>query len=259
MNNPKNIQDELRSLESSLPVNNIQPFSVPEGYFEGLPAAILARVKNTEVSADAELNELSPLLAAIPKSTPYAVPSSYFENTLENISGLTQESDSQVLDMIGRNTPYQAPEGYFETLPAEILSKVSKPKAKVVPLFAKTWMRVASAAAVAGVLFFGGYQLLKNNGNDIPVTANTQTVPNDQNLLANNMQPIEKEIKQASTKELEDFIATVQTSTEGIVENEKSTSDNKEVEELLKDVSTKEMESFLSAMPLAEEDFITTN
>lgn len=259
MSNPINIQDELRSLESSLPVNNIQPFTVPEGYFEGLPAAILAKLKNTEVSADAELQELSPLLAGIPKRTPYAVPSSYFENTVEDFSGLTQESDSPILNAIGKNTPYQAPESYFDGLAKEILAKVSKPQAKVVPLFARTWMRVASAAAVAGALFFGGYQLLVNNDREVtPGVAQQTTIANDQNLLANNSQPLEKEIRQVSTKELEDFIATVQPGTESIVD-EKSTSDKNEVEELLKDVSTNEMESFLSAMPLVDEDILTIN
>jgi hypothetical protein len=259
MNNPKNIQDELRSLESGLPVNNIQPFSVPDGYFEGLATIMLAKVKNIEVSAGAEISELSPLLAGIPKTTPYAVPSSYFENTLEDISGLTKESDSPMLNAIGKNTPFSVPEGYFENLPVEIMAKVSKPKAKVVPLFGRTWMRVASAAAIAGALFLGGYQLLRDNSKELPSTAATQNESIDQNLLASNTQPIEKDIREASTKELEDFIATVQANPESTTENIKSTSDRTEVEELLKDVSTKEMESFLSAMPMTDDDFLTTN
>ena len=258
MSNPKNIQDELRSLESGLPVNNIQPFSVPDGYFEGLAAAILAKVKEMEVSANAELNELSPLLAGISKKTPYAVPSFYFDNTLEDLSGLTKESDSPIIDAIGRNMPYRISEGYFENLPAEILAKVAKPKAKVVPLFAKTWMRVASAAVIAGALFFGGYQLLRAD-NKVPSTAATQTKSNDEKLLANNTQPIEKEIKQVSTKELEDFIATVQTNPETTTEKTKNTSDKTDVEELLKDVSTTEMESFLSAIPMPEDEFPITD
>jgi hypothetical protein len=211
-----------------------------------LATIMLAKVKNIEVSAGAEISELSPLLAGIPKTTPYAVPSSYFENTLEDISGLTKESDSPMLNAIGKNTPFSVPEGYFENLPVD-------------PLFGRTWMRVASAAAIAGALFLGGYQLLRDNSKELPSTAATQNESIDQNLLASNTQPIEKDIREASTKELEDFIATVQANPESTTENIKSTSDRTEVEELLKDVSTKEMESFLSAMPMTDDDFLTTN
>jgi hypothetical protein len=258
MNNQKNIQEELRSLESGLPVNNIQPFSVPENYFNGLAEAILEKVKNMEASAKAELIELSPLLAGIPKLTPYAVPSSYFEDTLEDITRFSQESDSPVLDAIGRAMPYAVPVGYFESLPTEIMARVDKPKAKVVPLFGRTWMRVASAAAIAGALFLGGNQLLKNSSNDTPSTAVVTSTPGDQNLLADNTQPIEKVIKQASTKELEEFISTVHVNPSATTESVKNTSDKSEVEALLKDVSTSEMENFLSAMP-ADDEFLTIN
>src|SRR6478735_4129380 len=126
MSNLNNIQEELRSLESGLPVNNIQPYSVPENYFDGLAEAILARVRTMEESAQAELLELSPLLAGISKLTPYSVPSSYFEDTLEDMAGFSQESDSPILDAVGKMMPYAAPDGYFESLPAEILARVAK-------------------------------------------------------------------------------------------------------------------------------------
>ncbi|RFS22633.1 hypothetical protein DVR12_12610 [Chitinophaga silvatica] len=54
---------------------NIQPFTVPDGYFDSLPSAILGKVKD---DATIEINEISPVLAAIPKSMPYTVPSDYF-------------------------------------------------------------------------------------------------------------------------------------------------------------------------------------
>lgn len=259
MSSQKHIQDELRSFESGLPVNNNQPFSVPEGYFEGLGASILAKVKKSEDSVQAELDELSPILASIPKQTPYSVPSFYFENNMEGITAFIQESDSSVVAAIGTKMPYEVPEGYFETLSNEILAKVSKPKARVVPLFARTWMRVASAAAVAGVLFFGGYQLLNTNPQVDSSSATTQTTTTEQNLVANNVQPLEKQIQQASTKDLEDFIETVQVNTPKAPEIIKTTSAKEQVAALLKDVPTGEMESFLSALPTADDEFVITD
>src|SRR5215204_3810161 len=114
MSSQKNIQDELRSLGSSIPLNNNQPFSVPEGYFEGLAAAVLAKVKNNENSVQAELDEISPMLAGIPKRTPYSVPSSYFENNIGGIDAFIKESDSSLLAGIGKQHPYTVPENYFE-------------------------------------------------------------------------------------------------------------------------------------------------
>jgi len=78
------IQDELKSLGSSLPVTDNPFFSVPQGYFEELADSILAKVKASEIlTPQAELNELSPLLAGIPKVTPYSVPSFYFEEAFK--------------------------------------------------------------------------------------------------------------------------------------------------------------------------------
>ena len=74
MRSQTNIKDELKSLESGLPVTDNPAFSVPEGYFEGLASSVLAKVKASEASVQKELAEISPLLAGIPKVTPYSVP-----------------------------------------------------------------------------------------------------------------------------------------------------------------------------------------
>jgi hypothetical protein len=258
MSSQKNIQDELRSLGSGLPVHDNQPFSVPDGYFEGLAATILAKVKSSESAVQAELNDLSPMLAGISKQMPYAVPAFYFEKNVEELTAITGETDSSILAPIGKTTPYTVPEGYFSALPEVVLSKVTKTQAKVVPLFARTWMRVASAAVIAGALFFGGYQLLTNSTeNNAAVTA-SQPAAKEQNLVANNTKPIEKEMNQVSTKELEEFIETVRVKPAKAADKENKTAD-KEVEKLLEDVSTSEMESFLSALPTADDEFLITD
>src|SRR5690242_253919 len=110
MDNQNNIQDELRGLNSSLPVNNSQPpFSVPEGYFNGLAASILAKVKGQSSAAADELQELSPLLAGIPKTIPYTVPEGYFEQNMASLLFLVNEAESPVLAAIDKAMPYSVP------------------------------------------------------------------------------------------------------------------------------------------------------
>src|SRR6476661_7700312 len=94
MNSRNAIQQELNDLRSSLPLtNNEQPvFTVPEGYFENLAASVLAKIKSqSPVSAATELEALSPVLAAIPKQTPYSVPENYFTHLATGLPALVHE------------------------------------------------------------------------------------------------------------------------------------------------------------------------
>lgn len=252
MSSPKNIQDELKSLESSLSFNNNIPFSVPEGYFESLPAAILAKIKSSDASVNAELDELSPLLAGIPKVTPYSVPFSYFEGNIESSGSVNKEPDSAVLSYIGKELPYVVPYDYFNFLPEQILAKVASPKARVLPFFAKAWMRFAAAAVVAGALILAGLQFFETKSEESDLAATkTETV---QDQVAQTIQPVIKEIKEASTEELEDFIKTIEVTAAA----PEVKSSDKEAEELLKDVSASEIESFLSSIP-TDEGLLITN
>jgi hypothetical protein len=113
-------------------------------------------------------------------------------------------------------------------------------------------MRVASAAVVAGALFIAGLQLFSGKPElTDPVATNPDTT---QNQVAQNSKPVIKEIEQASTQELEDFIETVDV-TAAVTPKKKRI--DKEAEELLKDVSVSEMESFLSSIPMDEELLVT--
>ncbi|MDQ6609443.1 MAG: hypothetical protein M3Y85_06455, partial [Bacteroidota bacterium] len=113
MNSHKHIQNELRRHNSGLPFNNNQPFSVPEGYFEGLSASVLAKVKSSISPVQTELGELSPLLAGIPKITPYSVPFFYFEQNTEIIPDFSKEPDIHFLREAGKTLPYTIPQDYF--------------------------------------------------------------------------------------------------------------------------------------------------
>lgn len=254
MSSQKHIQDELKSLETGLPFNNNPAFSVPEGYFEGLAASLLAKVKNSEVSGQAELGVLSPLLAGIPKVTPYSVPLFYFEENTELIPDFSKEPDISFLNSVGKGLPYKTPQGYFDALPIEIAAKTVQPKAKVVPLFARKWMRMAAAAVVGGALFVAGYQYF----NDDPQITTAVNPADTTVTLVANAPAIEQEIKKASTKELEEFIQNVPVTIKE-PKAETTLADKDNVKELLKDISDTEMETFLSALPTADDELLVTD
>ncbi|CAL1521613.1 hypothetical protein [Chitinophaga sp. MM2321] len=57
------------------------PFTAPAGYFDALPAAIMQRINMLEVDPiQEELEAISPLMAAIPRRQPFSVPAGYFDS-----------------------------------------------------------------------------------------------------------------------------------------------------------------------------------
>lgn len=71
------------------------PYTVPAGYFDQLADNILARVKASDeaLSAQEELSMLSPLLSKLDKKLPYEVPAEYFSDLTENVVAGTQAID----------------------------------------------------------------------------------------------------------------------------------------------------------------------
>src|SRR5947209_6251000 len=147
----KNIQDELRGLGISLPEATM-PYEVPEGYFDGLAAAILTRIESSNRSVKDELESISPLLSGISKKMPYEIPENYFNKISEEIPVLIHEDESSaVLKYIDKANPYEVPADYFENLPDRILQKItgkSTSGAKVIPMIRRKWSRYAVAASI---------------------------------------------------------------------------------------------------------------
>ena len=255
MSSQEHIQDELNSLSLGLPFNNNQPFSVPEGYFEGFAASVLAKLKSSETFVSSELQELSPLLASIPKKMPYSVPSSYFTENEAGVASMYEEVNSPVLEVIGKEMLYSIPQGYFLDLADDILAKVVEPKAKVVPLFARKWMRIASAAVVGSAMALAGYQYF---GNEQKSDIASAPPTNPETIMAN-APAIQQEIKKASTEELKAFIKNVQVAPVKEISKETASSDNSKVKEMLKDVSDEDMENFLSAISPSDDELSATN
>ena len=227
MESRKNIAWELQEAGLSLPVGlSGAPYAVPEGYFASLAATVLARIRREE--AGAELRELSPLLAGMPKSMPFAVPEGYFATPLPSL-----------LDSLGRTVPYAVPAGYFESLPEVLLAQVApRQEAKLVRMRPRR-VRMAAAAVLAGALAVGGwlYESRTPASNpDAVVQAGLKTVPD---------------------QALEEFLQTADPATASNVA-QVSTSRN-DVRSMLHDVSVKEMDAFLDQVPVEDDPLADLN
>jgi hypothetical protein len=234
MNSRNTIQDELNELNSGLNSSFNNPYSVPEGYFDGLAASVLEKIKGeTPVSATEELVQLSPLLAGIPRKMPYTIPEDYFQSNIEGLKAFTSESEeSLVLSFIEKEMPYEVPTGYFSNVPEQVLEKVSNQGTKVVPLGRRKWMRLAVAAAVTGIMVVSGIFYFNNRGNNgatnDPVTA----------------------VEKATTEELNDFIKTTAVTDD---QSQVTVNNNPKTEKIFADVSDKELNDFLDQMPADDE------
>jgi hypothetical protein len=175
MTQKDNILQELNELKSTLNLAARQNvYTAPAGYFDGLAAQVLSRIKAME-AADAaeELDHLSPVLKGMSKQIPYSVPSGYFEGLAENAiaaaksTGLQTdkeelESISPLLSGLKKEMPYAVPQGYFESLTKNSIAEENKPVlstmrgAKVIPLTHRKWFRYAAAAVVAGLVAISG-------------------------------------------------------------------------------------------------------
>lgn len=78
------LQIQLDTLRSGTPAVLQNP-AIPAGYFSELPSVIMQRIKAEEASTvPSELEALSPFLAALPKQSPFTVPEGYFESLQVN-------------------------------------------------------------------------------------------------------------------------------------------------------------------------------
>ncbi|TCJ14159.1 hypothetical protein EPD60_09130 [Flaviaesturariibacter flavus] len=223
MKTRQHIIQELSAAGISLPGNLVAPpYAVPAGYFESFAATVLARIRRE--AAAAELEELSPLLAGIPKKMPFAVPQGYFEAPV-------LPAEAELPANWTRELPYTVPAGYFESLPQALLDRVA-PKARVVRMRPVRWMRIASAAVVAAAMAIGGWLYTR------PA----------QSLEANPKAWVEKRLTGVPDGDLDAFIQT----TEPAAGLELAQRPKTEVGQLLHDVSDTEMEAFLDQVPTDE-------
>src|SRR5215204_1720460 len=113
MDNRINILSELQSISPTVAgIAPVNPYKVPQGYFEDLATQILALTKQPSTS----------LTAAA--TNPYTIPEGYFEKFPEQILAIVKNDDSFELLKNKPANPYEVPDGYFENLAETILSRV---------------------------------------------------------------------------------------------------------------------------------------
>lgn len=247
MNSKNAIQDELRELNNSFPHNKEKPvFDLPQGYFENFAASVLARIKGeTEVNAHDELKALSSTLSAIPRPMPFSVPENYFSGLAGNLPALIQDDYVPMeLKLSGKKVPYDVPADYFQNLPYLILSKVTKPKAKVVSLSSVKWIRYTAVAVITGVIAVSSVIYFNNKTTDAAQQPGTAWVAT--------------ELQNVSNKDLEEFISTTDAGFKN-KEVAQAPVKNAEVRKLLRDIPDGELEAFLATLPADNEEFSLTN
>lgn len=146
------ILKELQEIAPSLiEVRGDMPYNLPQGYFDTLPEAVLAKIR---------------INAA--QSNTYAVPEGYFNNLPNLVMAKIKAGQHEVsaelneiaplLNTISKAPVYTVPEGYFNQLSAPV------PAAKVVKMgSSRRWMQLAVAAVTMGVLVTGAFLFTDQN------------------------------------------------------------------------------------------------
>ena len=184
MTQKDNILQELSELDSVLATAELAPvYTVPPGYFEGLAATVLNRIRAMEAATPIEeLDHLSAFVGTMSRELPYSVPAGYFEGlearllhiVRENNGSLREESIGQtakeeletlspLLSGLKKQVPYTVPQGYFENLatgpqqPKTINEAAHKPVTKIISIRRSRWIRYAAAAVVTGMMVLAGF------------------------------------------------------------------------------------------------------
>lgn len=239
MNQPdNNILNELRELSPAVAaIPRINVFSVPEGYFDHLPALLLlqtsgaesgnmnnapvpegyfdnlagnimARIKQ-ESLAD---NDHSALLAGIGNHNVFTVPAGYFEGLssaimqrIKNDVATETAELSETVARIGNKNVFTVPDGYFNNLPAAIHSRLEKP-AKVVQLGGfRKYAKYAAAAVVTGLIAMSALFILNKKPGAAKMNAATVAALNDaKSIIKTNS--FDKEMASLSDADIVNFL-----------------------------------------------------
>ncbi|MCP9750519.1 hypothetical protein [Ferruginibacter sp. HRS2-29] len=205
MTSNKEISAELLSLSPTLAaIPNTNVFSVPDNYFNELPANVLQLLQPDQ--------PLSFSKAATPAMS---VPEGYFDglasSILNKIKSQAEEtvveeisSLSPAIAAIGKRNVFTVPEGYFDGISSEALKNIA-PQAKVVQLKANNRIiRYMAAAVVAGVIGLSIFNLAGNksqgkvNGYEAELMAEANTILKNKTF--------DKELNSLSDKDIEQYL-----------------------------------------------------
>jgi len=127
MNKSGNILNELQSISPEVArINGQLPYEVPAGYFEGLAAQILERIKAEETAL--------PIVLQGVRVNPFIVPAGYFEHLPEQVLQRVKAGEEVMAPVLqGASTnPYTVPMGYFEQFPDMLLKRIKAAEAATV-------------------------------------------------------------------------------------------------------------------------------
>lgn len=162
-------------------MQRVNVFQVPEGYFENLSERMLTSIVN-----------MAPDDFESVKANVHEVPDGYFENLSNNILAkirelypltVTEEISgiSPLLSSLrGKNT-FTVPEGYFESFAGSVQRELVPVGGKIITMKPRrTWLQIAAAAVVTGVIAFSSLQIFndKSDNTQIQIASNhSSTIP----------------------------------------------------------------------------------
>jgi hypothetical protein len=244
MSQSPTISQELEELSSSLASTPRQDgYTVPDGYFSGLAAEILQRIKAEEASSPAaELAHLSPLLAGLSKKQVYTVPDGYFAELDPSFAWLSDEDAkeetarlSSLLGGLSRTSPFSLPDGYLDQ--PVIIPSEEKVTAPVVTMKPKKWRGLAIAASVAALITLSISLWIKQHKSDPGTDSQSYAW-------------VEKSLKKVSTDDISRFVDLTSPSGQDLA----TAGAPDDIKGLLKNVSDKEIQDFLKDVPVDDTD-----
>ncbi|MFY0252604.1 hypothetical protein ACDQ55_01495 [Chitinophaga sp. 30R24] len=196
MNKQTNIANELKQIAPDVNWPASVPFTVPVGYFDQLPAAILLQI------------QLQELRSSLPARVAHSIPSGYFDELpatiMQRIKNETAEATNNIitnpvaaelaslspfLANMPRQTPFTVPDGYFESLPIASPTQAIPLRVAYRNNKITAWIKWSVAACL--ITFIGGSALL--------------FIVNDKNNHRNN---IERQLEGLEEQDIVDYLQT---------------------------------------------------
>ena len=245
-------------------------FQVPVGYFDGLPEAIMAKIRLDSVSKDMGFQVPDGYFAGLASQIMTKIHADQQINDQKEPVLKTQTADRQEVEeelqavapfllQISRKDVYSVPEHYFESLDplqankkASISNQTEEPTgAKVVPLHSRNsiWRTAVAAAAVVLVLF-SGQRFFSNqhkHGDQLPESTGTQFAAKIYtNTDSEEAGSTTIGLEQLSDEEILSYLNTVDPSSANDSIDEILT---EETQKAISNMTSEELESYLERTP----------
>lgn len=146
---------------------NNNAYSVPEGYFERLPDAVMSRLAQEKGETVAFSQEQ--------KEDDFPVPAGYFDTLPEVVMRRAQAAAAaKELSVATEEKDFPVPAGYFEALPDRVSERIAAEASQRLVLRRRV-LRIASAAAVGLLLVGVGFFFAHRADTAAPATSDRMT------------------------------------------------------------------------------------